>query len=146
MVRADPFGQHLRRQAHASAERHSTGSNLHRTCIELYRRHHDPDHGNGWCPTCGQQTPCTSRRRAALVIRAAGEDPRWYDDHLPSALDPNPALPMIGEPWPSQPRYPASAPRPGVRAEPANPSETIGYAINSSDVYLVGSFSPDEER
>jgi len=119
-------------------------SNLHRICTELYRRHRDPDHGNGWCPTCGQQTPCTSRRRAALVIRAAGEDPRWYDAHVPAAHDSN-ALPRTGERWPSQPLYPASAPRPQVPAEPANTSETMGYAINSSDVYVVGSFSPDEE-
>ncbi len=122
------------------------GSHLHRTCVELYRRHQDPGRGNGWCLACGQQTPCSSRRRAALVIRAAGEDPRWYDDHVPAGQASNPAQPRTGEPWPFQPRYPASAPRPRAPVELDAASEVKGYAINSRDVYVVGSLSPDDER
>ncbi len=57
-------------------------SNLHRTNIELYQRHHDLGDGTGRCATCGLSTPCPARCHAAAVIRGAGEDPRWHDGHL----------------------------------------------------------------
>jgi hypothetical protein len=53
------------------------GSPTHRLSAEVYQRHHDI--GTGICAVCGQRTPCPARRHAALVILAAGEDPRWYD-------------------------------------------------------------------
>jgi hypothetical protein len=70
------------------------GSPTHQLSAEVYQRHHDI--GTGLCTVCGQRTPCPARRRAASVIQAAGEDPRWYD-----------ARPYQGEP------SPAGAPGPG---------------------------------
>ena len=64
------------------------GSNLHRANVELYQRHHQLSDGSGRCATCGDRTPCPARRHAALVIRDAGEDPRWYDGQLPSSQRP----------------------------------------------------------
>jgi hypothetical protein len=89
------------------------GSDLHRACIELYQRHRDRGEGSGRCATCGGQTPCLVRRDAALVIRSAGEDPRWYDGQLSSAQAPNPAAAQ-----PAVARHPSIA-TPGV----------TGYAV-----------------
>jgi len=53
------------------------GSVVHRLCIEMYLQH--SDNGAGICARCGYATPCPVRRHTASVIRAAGEDPHWYD-------------------------------------------------------------------
>jgi hypothetical protein len=120
------------------------GSDLHRTAIDLYRRHQD--YGDGWCSICGERSPCTARRHAVVVIRAAGEDHRRYDE-VPAAQDSTPIQPSVNEPWPSERRYPASAPPLRVPAEPAMIlSEVVGSAISSRDVCLTSSFSPDDER
>ena len=60
-----------------------SGSNLHRANVELYQRHRGRDDGSGRCASCGYRAPCAARHNAALVITAAGEDPRWYDRPLP---------------------------------------------------------------
>lgn len=62
------------------------GSNVHRLCIQLYQRHYGQEHGR--CAVCGQPFPCVVQRHAALVIHAAGEDPRWYEGRSPA--DPRP--------------------------------------------------------
>jgi hypothetical protein len=53
------------------------GSDLHKLCIDIYRRHCGA--GNGRCAQCGNRIPCPPRQHAASVIVAAGEDPRSYD-------------------------------------------------------------------
>ncbi len=78
------------------------GSDLHRACIGLYQRHQDLNDGSGRCATCGYKNPCSTRRHAALVIRATGEDPRWYDEqgphpsHPPASPHPHPSLDTPG--------------------------------------------------
>ena len=54
-----------------------SGSVLHRTCVELYRRHADDD--TGLCRRC-QVPRCPTRSFAARAIEAAGDDPRRYDE------------------------------------------------------------------
>jgi hypothetical protein len=56
----------------------------HRTAAELYRRHRDV--GSGRCATCGDLAPCRSRRHAACVLTAAGDDPRSYDGRSAAAV------------------------------------------------------------
>jgi hypothetical protein len=53
------------------------GTTTHELGIEVYQAHHDV--GNGFCPRCGNRHPCSSRRGAAELIAAAGDDPRRYD-------------------------------------------------------------------
>lgn len=60
------------------------GSPLHLTAVELYGRHHGD--AFGLCVRCGERSPCSTRAHAALVIAAAGEDPRSYDERPVSAL------------------------------------------------------------
>ena len=53
------------------------GTATHELAVVIYQGHDDD--GSGFCAECGDRAPCASRRHAASVIRAAGEDPLWYD-------------------------------------------------------------------
>jgi hypothetical protein len=97
-------------------------STLHRANIELYRRHDNAGNDSGRCAACGRRAPCPVRQHAAKVILAAGEDPQWYDRHLPTGH---------ASSWPvSTPtaNQPASA-TPGV----------TGYALGSRDYRVAAS-------
>src|SRR3989442_1086923 len=94
------------------------GGSVHRTSVELYQRH--VDQGDGRCAACGLPTPCSARRHAAVVIRAAGEDPRWHDERLPAGQRPAPgALQATGEAV--QPPATASSWRPAPLPAPLPP-------------------------
>lgn len=66
------------------------GTPTHAVAVGIYQGHDDD--GSGFCARCGDRAPCEPRRHAASVIRAAGEDPLWYDRRLPREA-PAPALP-----------------------------------------------------
>lgn len=92
------------------------GSDLHRTNIELYRRHHDPGGNSDPCHACGQPRPCPTERHAAVVIRAAGEEPGWYNGELPGGSTSSAATPWPLEAQPSwQPTEPPSPAFSGYR-------------------------------
>ena len=50
------------------------GTPTHHLSVVVFKRHRDP--GTGFCARCGNRAPCAANRHAALVIAAAGEDPR----------------------------------------------------------------------
>lgn len=58
-------------------------STMFEVAASLFRRHRDS--GTGVCAQCTQRAPCPARRHAALVISAAGVDPRQLD-HVSAAL------------------------------------------------------------
>lgn len=87
------------------------GSSLHRTCIELYQRHHNA--GTGTCAACDQPTPCFVRNHAALVLRTAGDDPHRYDEHRPVGQRPDPPALGAATPRPPATGHPSLA-TPGV--------------------------------
>ena len=62
------------------------GTPMHMTAVELYQRHHGDTAAR--CVRCGERAPCRVRSHAALVIAAAGEDPRWYDGRISHAAPP----------------------------------------------------------
>jgi hypothetical protein len=70
------------------------GSRVHVTAVELYGRHYGDTFG--LCVQCGERAPCQTRAHAALVIAAAGEDPRRYDERL------SPPAPGPGQPGPDE--------------------------------------------
>jgi len=92
------------------------GTPTHITAVELYQRHH----GNaaGICARCGDRTPCPVRAFAAWVIKAAGEDPRWYDGRL-SPTAPTAELPRHADPRPA-------------------PEQDFGYVDADHSGYAVG--------
>jgi hypothetical protein len=59
------------------------GTPTHALAVVIYQGHHDD--GSGFCARCGDPAPCGPRLHAASVIRAAGEDPPWYDRGLTRA-------------------------------------------------------------
>jgi hypothetical protein len=122
------------------------GSNLHRTCIELYQRHANANDGSGRCAACAHQSPCPVRQHAALVIRAAGEDPRWYDGQVRSGQHPGFASPQANQRRPSHPRQPAADLPSQAPARPVTTQEVVGYAICSSDVWADVPAVDSEQR
>jgi hypothetical protein len=56
------------------------GTPTHALAVVIYQNHDDD--GSRFCARCGDRAPCEPRRHAASVIRAAGEDPLWYDRRL----------------------------------------------------------------
>jgi hypothetical protein len=93
------------------------GSHLHHLNIELYQRHHPLAHDR--CAACGHPHPCQTARHASLVIREAGEDPRWYDGELPTG-----EVPIVQAPNPrlaAPQRLPARPPN----RQPVNPNAAV---------------------
>lgn len=78
--------------AESALERGLRGSAMLRLSVDVFRRHAGDD-VSGMCVRCGWRSPCPARRRAAVVIAAAGEDPRAYLGESAPAVDAAPTLP-----------------------------------------------------
>ncbi len=63
------------------------GTATHALAVVIYQGHSGDSFG--MCARCGDRAPCGPQRHAAMVIGAAGEDPRWYDRGTLAAAPPD---------------------------------------------------------